>query len=70
MTEAPAILTALYRACAIALVALPSDSPGARLNEIVTTGNCPWWLMASRAGIVSKWLKVESGTCCPLTDFT
>ena len=25
-----------------AIVASPSETPGARLNESVTTGNCPW----------------------------
>ena len=25
-----------------AVTALPSEAPGARLNEKVTTGNCPW----------------------------
>ena len=27
----------------------PSDAPGAMLNESVTEGNWPWWLMASGA---------------------
>ena len=36
-----------FRAFSIASVASPSEPCGARLNEIVTTGNCPWWLIAS-----------------------
>src|SRR5262252_657833 len=33
----------------IAVTAWPSAASGARLNESVTEGNCPWWLMASGA---------------------
>ncbi len=29
----------------IALTASPSATPGARLNDSVTAGNCPWWLI-------------------------
>ena len=32
-----------------AATASPSAVPGARLNEIVTAGNWPWWLMVSGA---------------------
>jgi hypothetical protein len=32
------------------------------LNEIVTTGNCPWWLTVSGEGVVMKRLIAESGT--------
>ena len=32
-----------------AFTASPSEAPGARLNDTVTTGNCPWWLIASGA---------------------
>ena len=31
----------------ISCVAVDSDAPGARLNEIVLAANCPWWLTAS-----------------------
>ena len=31
----------LLRAALMALTASPSDAPGAKLNETVTTGNCP-----------------------------
>ncbi len=30
-------------ACSISLVASPSDTPGARLNEMVAAGSWPWW---------------------------
>src|SRR5580704_18061636 len=50
----------------IARVASPSEAPGARLNESVTTGNCPWWLTASGAFVVFIRTKVEIGTGGPL----
>ncbi len=31
----------------ISSIALPSETPGFRLNEMVTDGNCPEWLMES-----------------------
>ena len=34
-------------AVSIASTASPSDAPGARLNDIVTAGNCPAWLITS-----------------------
>src|SRR5271166_6372468 len=53
-------------ACWIALVASPKEAPGARLNESVTTGNCPWWLTARVALLDCIFMKVESGTGAPL----
>ena len=50
--------------------ASPSDSPGARLNEIVTAGNCPWWLIASGAVVVATWTIALSGTGDPLAART
>jgi hypothetical protein len=32
-----------------ASTAVPSATPGGRLKEIVTDGNCAWWLTASGA---------------------
>ncbi|KAG1433957.1 hypothetical protein G6F55_014626 [Rhizopus delemar] len=32
-------------AAMMASTALDSDAPGARLNEMVTAGNWPWWLI-------------------------
>src|SRR5262245_56020862 len=67
------MLTGMPISCsarAIALVAFPRDSPGARLKEIVTTGNCPWWLIASEVLDVEKWLNAARGTWVPVTDFT
>ena len=43
--------------------ASPSETPGARLKESVTTGNWPWWLTASGAVPVSMRVKALSGTC-------
>src|SRR6202041_3697684 len=50
----------------MARVASPREAPGARLNESVTTGNCPWWLTARGALVVCDRTKVESGTGGPL----
>ena len=52
-------------ACSIAATALPSDAPGARLNDIVTAGNWPAWLITSwvlRSRIVAR---LDSGTWRP-----
>src|SRR5580698_202185 len=57
-------------ASSIARVASPSDALGARLNEIVTTGNCPWWFTESAADRVSKCVNVLSGTALPFTAVT
>src|ERR1700719_4360913 len=53
--------------CSIAFVASPSEALGARLKEIVTTGNCPWWLTDNGAVRDSKWVKALSGTAAPLS---
>ncbi len=34
-------------AASIAVTALPSETPGARLNDTVTAGNWLWWFTAS-----------------------
>src|SRR3546814_20154727 len=55
-------------ACAfwIALTACPSATPGARLNEMVTAGNWPWWLMDKYPVFdVSTVTKLDKGTCFP-----
>src|SRR5260370_33673958 len=54
-------------ACSIAFVASPKEPFGARLKEIVTAGNCPWWVTARGAVRGLKWLNVLSGTAAPLT---
>ena|ERR1700727_2214666 len=45
-----------------AVMALPSEAFGARLNDTVIAGNCPWWLMESGSVVFSKWAKALSGT--------
>ena len=50
------------------LTASPSDTPGARLNESVTTGNCPWWFTASGAGVVSMRVNWLIGTIVPAEE--
>src|SRR5271169_957015 len=55
-----------FSACWIAFVASPSEAPGARLNDSVTTGNWPWWLTARGVLVDCIFMKVESGTGGPL----
>src|ERR1017187_9854732 len=55
-----------FSACWMAFVASPREAPGARLNESVTTGNCPWWLTARGAFVVCIFTNVEIGTGGPL----
>ncbi len=31
------------------------------MNETVTEGNCPWWLMESGSLEASKWVKADNG---------
>jgi hypothetical protein len=38
------------------------------LNEMVTTGNCPWWLIVNGDGVVVKRLIAERGTGLELED--
>ena len=52
----------------MASVAWLSAVPGARLKEIVTAGNCPWWLIDSGCvGSVVQCASAESGTSPPVT---
>src|SRR5579863_8309425 len=57
-------------ALSIAVVASPSEAFGAKLNEIVTTGNCPWWLIARGAVVDSKCVNALSGTAAPFALLT
>ena len=45
--------------------ASPSETPGARLNDSVTTGNWPWWLIESGAVVSVTRVTVRSGTAPP-----
>src|SRR5690348_14847525 len=49
-------------AWSIAAVAVDSDTPSGRLNEIVDAANCPWWLTASGVFVGPNVLKADSGT--------
>ena len=49
----------------MASTAAPSDAPGARLKETVTTGNWSWCAMASVAGLLTIVATAFSGTCWP-----
>src|ERR1700720_2376967 len=45
----------------IRCTAAPSDAPGARLNDRVTTGNWLWWLIAIGDGIETARTSPSSG---------
>src|SRR5580658_1543457 len=47
--------------CLICWTAAPSDAPGARLNERVTTGNWLWWLIVMGDGTIFGLTKASSG---------
>src|SRR5690242_9002773 len=49
-----------------ALMASPSETPGARLKDSVTTGNCPWCVIAIGTATVCVLLKALSGITLPL----
>src|SRR5271157_2434362 len=57
-------------ALSMAVVASPSDAPGARLKEMVTTGNCPWWLTDRGLLFISNRVKALRGTAAPFTVVT
>src|ERR1700722_3678366 len=37
----------------MSVIAVPNEALGARLNDTVTEGNCPWWLM-ERASVMGE----------------
>ena len=57
-------------ALAMISVARPSDTPGGRLNEIVTHGNWLWWLIDNAVLLVVNFATLASGTCWPVLDLT
>src|ERR1700739_4885678 len=50
-------------ACRIRSTAVDSDAPFARLNEIVTAGNCARWLITSGERVTLIFAMPLSGTC-------
>src|SRR5437763_5531770 len=48
-----------------AFIASPNDAPGARLNDKVTTGNWPWWLMVMGTFCNSRCENAPNGTWFP-----
>ena len=54
----------------MAFTASPSEASLPRLNEMVTAGNCPWWLMVSGPVVVSKCAMALSGTWLALAART
>ena len=45
-----------------AVMASPREAFGARLNDTVIAGNCPWWLIESSSVVLVKWQNALSGT--------
>src|ERR1017187_8950859 len=54
----------------ISLTASPRATPGARLNDSVTAGTCPWWVIASGAVGGAYRVNALSGTCVPSRALT
>src|SRR5579871_6313849 len=52
----------------MSLMALPSDALGARLNETVTAGNCPWWLIESASVVDTACVNALSGMAVEPAD--
>ena len=50
------------------MIASPSATPGARLNESVTAGNWLWWFTASAAVVGANRAIAPSGTSGPPRD--
>ena len=46
----------------MAVIAPPSAALGARLNDTVTAGNCPWWLIESGSSVLSICVNALRGT--------
>src|ERR1700691_5812003 len=51
-----------------ALIASPSAAFGPRLNDTVTAGNWPWWLIESASVVFSKCEKALSGTALLMAE--
>ncbi len=60
------------RHCGVDAFAPPgsSDTPGARLNDIVTAGTWPRWLIVAAPTDLSKCATADSGTSWPLSECT
>src|SRR5712692_1729109 len=56
------------RAFSIARTAPPRETPEARLKEMVTTGNWPWWLMARGTVVSSTRASAVRGTLPPVAE--
>ena len=57
----------LASSCWMAVTAVPSETPGAVLNDTVVAGNWPKWVITSGPVCCSMCEKAESGTC-PLVE--
>src|SRR5579863_7721735 len=54
----------------IFVIADPSDVFDDRLNETVTDGNCPWWLIERASVVCEAWVKALSGIALDPTEGT
>ena len=57
-------------AAVMASTAWLRDAPGARLNDSVTDGKTPWWLMVSGSTLRVTCATADSGTCPPVALVT
>src|ERR1700722_3870087 len=57
-----------FCALSTAVMASPSAALGARLNETVMAGNCPWWLIESGSVVFSKCEKALNGTALLMAE--
>src|ERR1700683_1445079 len=57
-----------FCALSTAVMALPSAALGARLNETVMAGNCPWWLIESASVVFSKCENALNGTALLIAE--
>ena len=49
---------------------MPSETPGARLNETVTDGSCPEWFTVTGPTVYRNFATVLSGTSGPRDERT
>ena len=61
-------LKVLRPTLSMSVMAVPSEAFGARLNDTVTEGNCPWWLIESASVVSLIWVKALSGMALAPTE--
>ena len=58
----------LFCTLLIAVMAWPSAALGARLNDTVMAGNCPWCVITSGSVVFSKCAKAPRGTALLMAE--